>query len=294
MPENVEITVTGNNYSWYIGKNGFPHGDDMPYAPARKPIVTAVPQRDYIIIFDKNTSQNEFDNNGLAVLEPVSCTVTENFNADWTVTPEHPIDREQKWKYIKEFNILKVLDQLFIIKKVENSWNGVTAYAEHIFYYLNDLWIFKGADIYAETGYWLVRSILDHADGKNQSGHIAYNFNFYSDITSENVGFDMPEIAYYKWNPLQNAMTPLEMLLGSDGFTANFGGNLYRDNFYFSINENMEHHFENSFDIHMGLNVKGISRKTNTESLCTHFTAYDKFGSSAWVYWDVHGGISHN
>ncbi|MDE6798309.1 MAG: hypothetical protein K2J36_09925 [Ruminococcus sp.] len=234
----------------------------------------------------------------MAVLEPISCTVTENFNADWTVTLEHPIDRNQKWKYIKEFNILKVLGQLFTIKKVEHSWSGnsgkVTAYAEHIFYQLNDRWIFKGADIYAESGYWLIRSILEHSDTKHQSGHISYNFNFYSDISNETVDFDMSTIAYYKWNPLQNPMTPVEMLLGSDGFTANFGGDLYRDNFYFSLNEHMEHHLENSFDIHVGLNLHGIRRTVDTAELCTHFTAYDKYGSGVSVYWDIHGGIPHH
>ena len=298
FPENVEMTIDGNNYSWYIDTNGYPHGDSMPYAPARKPIVSPVPQREYVIIYDKNTAQDDFNNNGMAVLEPISCTVTENFNADWTVTLEHPIDRNQKWKYIKEFNILKVLGQLFTIKKIEHSWSGnsgkVTAYAEHIFYQLNDRWIFKGADIYAESGYWLIRSILEHSDTKHQSGHISYNFNFYSDITNETVDFDMSTIAYYKWNPLQNAMTPVEMLLGSDGFTANFGGDLYRDNFYFSLNEHMEHHLENSFDIHVGLNLHGIRRTVDTAELCTHFTAYDKYGSGVSVYWDIHGGIPHH
>lgn len=321
------VTITIENL-WYIDANGDLLCDGMPYAPEKNmsepypaslwrvdslspnmpyhrlfplisPIHTkAVPQHDYIIIYDKNTSQDDFNNNGMAVLEPISCTVTENFNADWTVTLEHPIDRDQKWKLIKEFNIIKVLDQLFTIKKVEHLWSGnsgkVVAYAEHIFYQLNDRWIFKGADIYAESGYWLIRSIINHADTKYQSGHIIYNFNYYSDITSETVGFDMPLIAYYKWNPLRSSMTPLEMLLGSDGFTANFGGDLYRDNFYFSLNKHMENHLENSFDIHVGLNLMGIRRTVDTSSLCTHYTAFDKFGSGVSVYWDVNGGISHH
>lgn len=275
---------------------------NMPYHrlfPNIHPInVKAVPQNDYIIIYDKSTQQDGFNNNGLAVLEPISCTVTENYNAAWTVTLEHATDSTQKWKYIKEFNILKVLGQLFIIRKTEHSWTGnsgkVVAYAEHIFYHLNDRWIFKGADIYAESGYWLVKSILEHSDTKYQEGHILYDFNFYSDITSENIDFDMPSIAYYKWNPLGSAMTPVEMLLGSDGFTANFGGDLYRDNFYFSINKKMENALYDSFDIYVGLNLRGIRRTVDTSSLCTHFTASDKFGSAVSVFWNVHGGVPHH
>lgn len=297
-PEDVECTLTGLNYLWYMDENGRPHADGMPYAPARKIFIPAVPQYDYIIIYDKYTHQDGFNNNGLAVLDPISCTVTENLNAGWNVTLEHPIDREQKWKYIVEFNILKVLDQLFVIKKVEHSWTGnsgkVTAYAEHIFYQLNDRWIYKGADIYAESGYWLVRSILEHADSKKQDGHMVYDFSFNSDITSENIGSDMGKIGYYKWNPLQSAMTPLELLLGNDGFTSNFGGDLYRDNFYFSVNKEMENAVYNSFDIYVGLNLKGIKRTVDTSSLCTHFTAYDKFGTGFSVYWKVHGGVPHH
>ena len=104
----------------------------------------------------------------------------------------------------------------------------------------------------------------------------------------------MPLIAYYKWNPLSNSATPVEMLLGNDGFTANFGGDLYRDNFYFSINEHMEHHLENSFDIYVGLNLNGIRRIVDTSELCTHYTAYDKFGSGVSVFWDIQGGIPHH
>lgn len=298
LPEDIEITITGNNYQWYIDKNGCLHADDMPYAPARKIFVPAVPQNEYIIIYDKSTPQDGFSNNGLAVLEPVSCTITENFNASWTVTLEHSVDSSQKWKYIKEFNILKVLGQLFVIKKTEHSWSGnsgkVVAYAEHIFYYLNDLWIKKGAVIAGYDGQRLIQNALSHAFTENFEGGTGYHFSSNSDITSESSGIEMSTLAYAKWQPTQNAMTPIEFLLGNDGFTANFGGDLYRNNFYFSINEKMENAVYNSFDIHVGLNLCGIRRTVDTSSLCTHFTAYDKFGSGVSVRWSAHGGVPHH
>lgn len=279
----------------YISSN-IPYHRLFPNIP---PIhIKAVPQNEYIIIYDKSTPQDGFSNNGLAVLEPVSCTVTENFNASWTVTLEHSVDSSQKWKYIKEFNILKVLGQLFVIKKTEHSWSGnsgkVVAYAEHIFYYLNDLWIKKGAVIAGYDGQRLIQNALSHAFTENFEGGTGYHFGSNSDITSESSSVEMSTLAYVKWQPTQNAMTPIEFLLGNDGFTANFGGDLYRDNFYFSINEKMENAVYNSFDIHVGLNLCGIRRTVDTSSLCTHFTAYDKFGSGVSVRWSAHGGVPHH
>ena len=309
---------------WYYSNDRLTH-EDMPEAPEKaikKPYPKAlwrtntgipyhelfplpkavhadpVAQYSYITIHDMRTEQNDFDNNGLAVLDPISCTVTENFNAGWTVTLEHPIDTAEKWKYIVEFNILKVLGQLFVIKKIEHSWTGnsgkVTAYAEHVFYQLNDSWIKKGTNINGPNGHNLIFNALENATLELRENDIYYRFQSDSDLTSENTDVDMGTIAMNKWYPTQSAMTPLDFLLGSDGFTANFGGDLYRDNFYFSINKVMENGILDSFDIRVGMNLKGITRTVDTSSLCTHFTAYDKFGSWSSRYWLVHGSIPHH
>lgn len=284
---------------WRMDRNLSPN---LPYHelfPLLKAVhVKPVAQYDYITIYDMRTEQDNFDNNGLAVLDPISCTVTETFNAGWTVTLEHPVDTDEKWKYIVEFNILKVLGQLFVIKKIEHSWTGnsgkVTAYAEHVFYQLNDSWIKKGSNINGPNGKRIIFEALSNARFELREGDTYYRFNSNSDLTSENTDVDMGTVTMNKWLPTQNAMTPLEFLLGSDGFTANFGGDLYRDNFYFSINKVMENGRFDSFDIRVGINLKGITRTVDTSSLCTHFTAYDKFGSSFSYFWETHGSIPHH
>ena len=262
--------------------------------PSSTPFVRPVKQADYITVYSLHTEQQNFDNNGLAVLNPISCTVTENFNADWTVTLEHPRDDTGKWRYLVEFNILKVLGQLFVIRTVTYTHTSVTVFAEHIFYQLNDCWIYPDANIAGTNGAEILRNILANSTFNPRPEDSIYRFEAGSDLTSENTEVNMELVATNKWQPLRNGTTPLEMILGSDGFTANFGGDLYRNNFYFSLNEHMENHLENSFDIKIGLNLKKIIKKTETEALCTHYTVFDRFGSWFSVFWSIHSGIPHH
>lgn len=262
--------------------------------PENTPFVRPVPQYEYITVYSMNTKQDDFNNNGLAVLSPISCLVTENFNAGWNVSLEHSRDAHGKWRYLVEFNILKVLGQLFVIKSVTYNSNSVSVYAEHVFYQLNDAWVKKGSSIFGSDGKQILRNILENSTLEEQTGDNIYRFECGSDLNSENAEVDMDAVTANKWQPIQNATTPMELILGSDGFTANFGGDLYRDNFYFSLNKHMENHIENSFDIRMGVNLKKITKKTDISELCTHFTAYDKYGSGVSVFWLSHGGIPHH
>lgn len=322
VPDDVEsLTITIENL-WNIGTNDiFADGmPNVPETPIKKtypaalwrvdgnspnmprhllfpdfmPFVRPVPQYEYITVYSMRTRQDDFDNNGLAVLSPNSCRVTENFNAGWSVSLEHPRDSRGKWRYLVEFNILKVLGQLFVIKSVTYDSSSISVYAEHIFYQLNDAWIKKGASISGSDGKQILRSIVENATFEAKEDDTIYRFECGSNLTSESAEVDMGAVAENKWQPIKNALTPMEMILGSDGFTANFGGDLYRDNFYFSIDKHMENHLENSFDIRMGLNLKKITKKSDISELCTHFTVYDKFDSGLSVFWVAHGGIPHH
>ena len=50
----------------------------------------------------------DFTNNGLGVVVPTSCTVTETLNGEWELTLEHPIDDAGKWRRLVEGRILRV------------------------------------------------------------------------------------------------------------------------------------------------------------------------------------------
>ncbi len=49
----------------------------------------------------------DFSSNGLGVLAPISCSVTETLNGEYELTMEHPLDSSGKWQRIVEGRILR-------------------------------------------------------------------------------------------------------------------------------------------------------------------------------------------
>ena len=52
-------------------------------------------------------SCTDFSGNGLGVVTPMSCTVTETLNGEWELTLVHDIDERGKWKRLSEGCILR-------------------------------------------------------------------------------------------------------------------------------------------------------------------------------------------
>ena len=80
----------------------------------------------------------DFDKNGDMVLMPSSCTINAELNGAWTIELEHPLDEDERWKWIEETAVIKVPsflteDQLFRLKSVEKSDSGISASGEPIF-----------------------------------------------------------------------------------------------------------------------------------------------------------------
>ena len=42
----------------------------------------------------------DFANNGLCVLTPTTCTVTETVYGEWELSMTHPLDDRDKWTYL--------------------------------------------------------------------------------------------------------------------------------------------------------------------------------------------------
>lgn len=258
--------------------NNVPYHDFMPDIESIH--ITPVKQPPYIIVYDMRTEQTGFNNHGLCILHPSECIETETLNGGWEITLTHPIDTAGTWQYIVESNILKVDEQLFIIRKIEQSFrNGdgsVKAYAEHIFYVMNEAWIFPN---YQWQG--SVQKVIDILTGFNDeryaSSDIKYTFSGKSDIPktlSKHVE--------------DSGETPVEAIMGESGLIAKCGGFLYRDNFYFSIQEKMEGAIENAFDIRVGKNLTGIKRVVDMSNFVTYFMGFlpDKvtFFAVSWVW----------
>ena len=49
----------------------------------------------------------DFAGNGLCVLTPTACSVTENLNGEWELTMTHPLDVRDKWTYLQVGHILR-------------------------------------------------------------------------------------------------------------------------------------------------------------------------------------------
>lgn len=277
--------------------------DGMPYvglmvgvpaiAPEPPPHFEPVPQRDYVTVYDLRTEQDGFENHGIVILQPTLCRITEALNGEYSVSLEHPIDDLGRWTYLIEMNILKVNGQLFVIKKVNQNFNNgkgyVSVQAMHIFYAQNDRFIMKGTYMGAGASYdtatadWWIKSAnyFGHYRRTNprstpwypepQEGEILYDYTASSNISGS---------LYYMrhdWSPLPKGMTPVDFIFNE--LMTYSGGEIYRDNFYYSLNERKEHTKDNAFEIRFGHNLTGIQRNVDTSEMCTYMVGTDAYGN---------------
>lgn len=258
--------------------------EGKPYIPLFPDVVklhiTPYKQKPYICVYSKDTTKIDFETNGLAILTPTACEVSSALNGMISVQLEHPIDPEGRWELLVINNILKVDDQLYTIKTVDTQYTdnsgSISVYAEHIWYQLNDGWIFPVTYLYGSDGQKALDNITAHIDYQARQGAHIYAFQGYSDI--------VPEIPFRR--EVDAGCTPIDAILGSGGLIEKIGGELYRDNFYFTVNERMEGASDNAFDIRVGKNEAGVRRTIDTTSMATYFRAYDAWGGWFAVAWD--------
>lgn len=304
LPDNTEFIDVPEKYMekpypdalWRIDVteiNGYLYENGgLPYhmlLPDLRPYKLAhVFQNEYITIYGHLTKQNDFNNNGLAVLQPLSCDINEELNGEYSLHITMPIDENGKWTYLKEMNYIKAMGQIFRINQVEYSESGksqqVSANAAHCFYIWNDWAIEPDSFIQITTNGNGKTSIESLISGMRRAMWVMSNtpeqgvpiFTYTSDINDVDA-----LIAVAKWGKsgtLKSIGTATELIMGNDGFIANFGGELYRDNFYFSINKKMENSDDDAFNIHIGFNLKGIKRKVDISTACTYLDCRDNFG----------------
>lgn len=249
-------------------------------------------QRPYICVYDIGTPKAGFDNNGLAILIPSACETTEDLNGMWSATLVHPIDPEGRWQNILQNNILKINGQLFTIKSYSITHTGgekyVSCYAEHIWYQQADGYIMPGYGyIVGRSGQYALLAIKNmtyyHADP--QAHEVIYDFQGHSDIEWNDPDTPPTEIKLWVMD-VGDGITPIDAMLGDSGLIAQKGGELYRDNFYYSINARRENAADDAFDCRIGKDMTGITRTVDTTNFASYFRIYDDWGSHwacAWV-----------
>ena len=255
---------------------------NMPYHelfPTKKGYnIWSLPREHVIRVYDYHEPQNGFKHNGLAILKPSECTSFHELNGRWDIELTHPVDDWGRWKNLLPNNVLKIDGQLFRIDEHESVSDSsgiyIKVHAKHIWYDLAD------KVIYAKTvdhmnGQQYMNFIFD-AHFNHRDGYDEYEFQHNSDISK------VVEHAEIDSETLTSAF------IGTNtSFLNLYGGELYRNNFYFSINSRMEGAKDNAFALKYGFDMTKISQKIDYNDWCTHLIVEDNYGyvcSRSWIY----------
>lgn len=232
-------------------------------------------EREHVIrVYSLHEPQDGFDGNGLAVLSPTMCSSLHNDDR-WDIELRHPLDDWGKWKNLLVNNILKVSGQLFRIDisqpSIGNDGREVYVHARHLTCDMADQLItfatFPGGDAARFMDF-----CFSSVEQASLPGYEYYTFEGYSDIRTV-LGQD--EIIN---------TTLWAAMVGADNCLKNrYGGELYRDNFYFSINQRMQYARDNAFYLRYSLDMTKITQRVDYTDFCTNLNCYDNFGN----YWGV-------
>lgn len=270
---------------------------------------TPVPQNQYISVFHRTTGMSgetfdpvEFEGNGIAILNPTKCIIKEELNGGYNLTLVHPTDSNDCWKTLYPLNFIKAQGQLFRIQSVETSYDGsasgnVNVYAEHVTYMMNDAWISHGSNIYGSWVYGLLTTAKDASipNGYTPHGNIDIRFpNFAYDSDVEIPNSYKTEGFYY--HDIGEGKTRYQVMMEA---IQKFGGELYRDNFYFSVKNRMENSIGgtgqlDAFDIRLGENMLGIKRKVDISNFCSYFSGYTDNGDTKGLSYGDMTGFMNN
>lgn len=229
---------------------------------------------------------DHLDAPALCTLIPDSCVVTEELQGTLEATFTVTKDKFGKYKYIQEYNYVEICNNLFYIYKINRDTNlkgdTITAYCLHVTYllknfiatnYCYNIYIYSVEQtqqylsiIYAEAlnAIWTLtqkQKAIDFSDTALYIPKFKLTTNYankkrystFVDLTSANISL-------------------MEALIGNENSFINLiGGELYRYNFYLSINKKKEDCKENAFSFYLGYNIKGIKRTIDYSDFCTSF-----------------------
>ena len=275
-----------------------------------------VSQNQYISVFGRTTGMNgdnfdpiEFEGNGIAVLNPSKCTIIETLNGGYNLTLTHPTDSDNAWKTLYPLNFIKSQGQIFRIQSVETSYDGsssgnVSVYAEHATYMMNDAWIPHGSIVHGEGMEYFLYSARAASRPNGEDGFGSSDKRFPNFTYSANISFpdeyktvqldDFLNLQYV--HDIGEGKTRYQVIMEA---IQKFGGELYRDNFYFSIYKRMENSLGgdgklDAFDIRLGENMLGIKRKVDISNFCSYFQGYlDDGDFLGFSYGDMDGFMNN-
>lgn len=251
--------------------NGYPFTALMPDIESLN--LWILPQRPLIHVYGEKTTN--FNTNGYAIIEPISCEVYHEENGEYSAQFETYCDEYGKFTYLHKQAQVKipiryhgeVSWQIFRVMSTHRIMNAdgtyrIKALAYHKFYDNNNFLI-RSAHPTGMSGITALPYICTHSLYNSQ----IYPFDASSDIAAGKT-------AYYDNMSITNA------LLGADQcFVNRWGGKLYRDNLHFSINDEMEHS-KSAGVISYAYNLTDIDFEEDDTELITDLIAEDNFGNS--------------
>lgn len=218
-----------------------------------------------------NIENTNFDQNGDMSLFPSSASVHAVLNGTWEVTLEHPKDSEDRWKYIKEGAVVKMLsfngEQLFRITHKEKSDSGISADLQPIFMDAADDCFLLDVRPTDKTG----QQALDIMTAPNKK------YTAETDITSTGT-------AYYQNKNL------IEAINGDDenSFVKRWGGEIVYDNYKAIINRHAGS--DRGVEILYGKNIaeNGMKEEVDLRNVVTRiipqaYNGYQIDGDAPWV-----------
>ena len=235
--------------------------------------------RDPLIVYPHTFQASDIASNGLRCLQPTKAEHTIEDNQAGSIHVVCPIDADGDWQAIQLHNCVKApvrfkgveKPQIFRIYRIKKTRSGgvpsIEFDARHIFYDLNYVQL---QDVRPENknGADAISWVMSHPYAPDGTGNIPVSrYTFSSDITALSS-------ATYQWKTISGA------LIGEDNCILNrWGGSLYVDNYYFSINQVREFSEEDSFTIAYGLNLTDISETVDASNTFSRVAAEDNRGN---------------
>lgn len=197
----------------------------------------------------KNTN---FSKNGDAALAPDEASLSVELNGVWVLNLHHPIDKNEKWKYLEENAVLKAPsfngDQLFRIYNRGKSDSGINVQAYPIFFDAKDDCFLTDVRPTGKNG----QQALDIMCAANKK------YSAESNIKKATT-------AYYQYTNLINAINGD----GSNAFINRWGGEILYDNYKVIINERVGGDY--GVELLYGKNIKadGLTEEIDMSDVVT-------------------------
>ncbi|MBR4627792.1 MAG: phage tail protein [Ruminococcus sp.] len=227
------------------------------------------------LIHAYSSRETDFNGNGYAVIEPISCEIRSEKNGVYEASFETYCDKYGKYTYLRKQAQVKIpmryhgetTFQIFRIRQYNRRMDAagnyrITATAQHKFYELSRRLI-KDCRPTQLSGNAALKWLFEHGwyGGNSDTG-----FDY-----SSNIG--AVRTAYY-----ENCSVTAALLGVDQCFVNRWGGCLYRDNNYFSINSEMEG-CRKSGIIMYSYNMTEIDFQEDDSELITILEAEDNFGN---------------